>query len=125
MRKQTENGRISFTERNGMRSNWVNQMREKKVRAKNLSTPVQDDSSSNRQRVGRERVVVSAISSSPSLFLQTRRATGNIRQPRCGRFSVRSGSAVIAEIAAVGDVPVSGTSGTSVSTGTRRSTGST
>ena len=61
------------------------------------------------------------VPSSPSLFLQRRRATSNFRQPRCRGLAVRSGSAVIAEVAAAGYVPISGTTGSSVPASTRRS----
>jgi hypothetical protein len=63
------------------------------------------------------------IPSSPSLLLQRRRATGDVRQPRCRWLAVRSGSAVIAEIAATGYVPISGTTGPSVSASARRGAG--
>lgn len=62
------------------------------------------------------------IALSPSLLLQRRRATGDVRQPRCGRLAIRSGStAVIAEIAATGYAPIPSTTGPSMPTSTRRS----
>lgn len=60
------------------------------------------------------------IPSSPSLLLQGRRATGDVCQPRCSGLAVGSGGTVIAEVAATGHVPVSGTTGPSVPASTRR-----
>lgn len=71
------------------------------------------------QRVGTGSCLKSP--SSPGLLLQAGWAC--FRQPRRRRLTIRPGGAIIAKIAATRHAPISGTTGPSMSTDTRRSAG--
>jgi len=138
-KREKENGHVSFTERNGMRSKWVNRMKEREsgefgpkeiVLARSRGCTIRDI-----VNAGVVNVVVASetpqastrsnpgIHSSP-LLLQTRRATGDIRQPRrLWPYVGTSGANLIPESTGPGDVPIPGTTGPSMSTGTRGRSG--